>query len=410
MGFIDFSTYEGKAPSNSLIAKCGACGLHKDCISPKIQVQGEGRRKILIVQEYPEAIEDQRGQFLISESNQFVRTTLRNHGIDADRDCWLTSSVICHTPEGRFPNKNEIDYCRPNLKKALKELDPISVILLGYAACKSMLVPYWKEDIAGNKNKKNAENLVERWVGWAIPLQARNCWVFPTYNPSWVISGKDERLLPVKKLWFDRHIAIASQFDQRPWEEVPDFASQVRVVINPEDAARWIREKIDAGGPIAFDYETNCLKPDFKGSEIVCCSICWKGVETIAYPWVGEAIKASKEILESPVPKIGANNKFETLWSWANGINVQNWGWDCMQSAHHLDCREGITSVKFQALVRYGLSDWSKKIKPYLEAAKGVRFNRIREVNLRDLLIYNGIDSLIEYKIAIDQKKEMMCK
>jgi hypothetical protein len=180
--------------------------------------------------------------------------------------------------------------------------------------------------------------------------------------------------------------------------------------MDPTDAARWIRDKVRCGGPVAFDYETNSLKPGHLESAIITVGFCWKGADTISCPMVGEVKQATKEFVESSLPKIGSNNKFECLWSryYLGAERVQNWKWDCMLSAHHLDNRKGITSVKFQAFVRCGQTPWDFGVAPFFEAKDEMSLNRIRECDLRQLLVYNGMDAALEYKIAANQRAEML--
>ncbi len=63
--------------------------------------------------------------------------------------------------------------------------------------------------------------------------------------------------------------------------------------------------------------------------------------------------------------------------------------------------------MKFQAFVRLGFPDWSYAIRSYFDTDGDNERNRIRQIDLRTLLIYNGIDALVEYKIAQHQKKEL---
>jgi hypothetical protein len=89
------------------------------------------------------------------------------------------------------------------------------------------------------------------------------------------------------------------------------------------------------------------------------------------------------------------------------GHGVKNWAWDGMQAAHVLDGRTGITSLKFQAFVQFGLPLWNKTVEPYLEADGGNQKNRIDKCDLHELLLYCGLDSLIEFRLAKKQMKEM---
>ncbi|KKK64622.1 hypothetical protein LCGC14_2982360, partial [marine sediment metagenome] len=154
-------------------------------------------------------------------------------------------------------------------------------------------------------------------------------------------------------------------------------------------------------------YETDRLKPDADDSQIISCAIS-NGEHTVAYPWVGEAIIETSRLLRSPIPKIAANIKFEERWTRkVLGHGVRNWKRDTMQAAHVLNNEPGITSVKFQAFVRLGVGDYDSHIVPYFKSASSNAPNRIKELNLSDLLLYNGMDALLEFKIAEKQMKEM---
>jgi hypothetical protein len=157
----------------------------------------------------------------------------------------------------------------------------------------------------------------------------------------------------------------------------------------------------------AFDFETNCLKPELPNAQIYSLSIS-NGVRTIAFPWTeGKVRKAVSEFLLSDVPKVASNLKFEDRWTNCKfGHGVANWGWDTMLAAHCLDNRPGICSLKFQALVNLGVPSYNERIVPYLESHHGP-YNRIHEIPLEDLLHYNGIDSLLEVKLAQYQRRKM---
>lgn len=397
-GFFSASEVKTKKPtSGSLIPKCGACGLYKGCNSPKMPVTGEGRKGILFIAEAPGEEEDRHNEQLIGEAGRLLRSVLLELDIDLDLDCWKTNAIICRPPGNRTPTEAEVDYCRPNVTKAIRELKPRIVIPLGGVAVRSLLAPYWRDNIKA----------ISPWVGWQIPSQAINAWIAPTFHPSYVKRSEDNNEGPVVKLWFKRHLENAVSLRGRPWDRVPNYVDEVEVIKDTDKAARYIRKMIEKGGPVAFDYETNRLKPDPDNGEIVCCSVCWKGKKTIAYPWHGKAVEATAELLRSELPKWGANTKFEDRWSRAKlGVAVNNWQWDSMLSAHHLDNRRGITSVKFQAFVRLGQAVWDAHIKPFLETANAEGLNRIHEIDLRSLLLYCGLDSLMEYKICELQRIE----
>ena len=79
-----------------------------------------------------------------------------------------------------------------------------------------------------------------------------------------------------------------------------------------------------------------------------------------------------------------------------------------MLAAHVLDNRPGTTGLKFQAFVLLGQKSYNDHIEPLLETkSKKTHINRIHEIDMDDLLFYNGLDSLLEYKVANIQMNMM---
>lgn len=374
---------------------CGACGLLKTCKSPKMPVTGSGRRKLLIVGEVPGATEDSEGKQFVGKSGKLLEHTLRNLGVRMWRDCWLTNALSCRPPGNKIDDDRKIDYCRPLVINAIKELNPEIIILLGGIAVKSLIAYLWRDsDIGG----------IGRWAGWQIPAQQINAWVCPTFHPSYILREKE----PTANIWWNRHLKAALALKGRPWESPPSYADQVERLYSPNVAAAELGLIHATGKPVAFDFETNMLKPDSRQARIVCCSVS-NGLRTIAYPWVGRAIEATKRLLmDKHVAKVGANVKFETRWALARlDCRVRNWFWDTMQASHILDNRQAISSLKFQAFVQFGQPCYDEHIKPYLEGIGGNGPNRIQDVDQSDLLLYCGLDALLEWKLARKQTKQM---
>lgn len=396
-GFLSESTLrESKAPP-SLVPRCGACGLLKLCSSPKMLVDGEGRRKILIVGEAPGREEDEQGKPFVGPTGRILRDALAKFGVDLRRDCWLTNAARCRPPKNDL-NEKTIEHCRPLLIQAIKELQPEIIIPLGTVAVKSLIGWLWKEDPGG----------IGRWVGWKIPCQKINAWICPTWHPAALLHGeKKEPESAVRKILFADHLKAATKLKGRPWKRVPDYRKQVSVILDPNQAANTVWNFYTSEKPVAFDFETDRLKPDRGESRIVCCSVS-DGEFTFAFPWHGEAIIAMRELLRSPVPKIGFNAKFEDRWVRRHfGHGVKNWIWDGMLAAHVLDNRIGVKSLKFQAFALLGQEKYNDHIEPFLQGKGSNEPNRIKEIGLEQLLLYCGLDSLLEYKVAIEQSKQL---
>ncbi len=400
-GFFSLSQLSNPSRTTSVIPHCGQCGLYRNCQSPKMSPTGEGRKKILVVAEAPGKKEDEEGTQLIGESGQYLRDTLADFDVDLDQDCWKTNSLLCHPEGNKLPSnpKPLIEACRPNLMKTIRELNPNVIILLGGTACKSLLPVLWKDDIGQ----------VGQWGSWRIPSQVINAWVCPTFHPAYLIRQPG----PTLELKFRQDLERAVRLKNKPWKEVPDYKSMVEVLYRPSEAAKAIREmvrlSIKQKLPTAADYETNCLKPEYDGAEIVSFSMS-NGNWTISYPWVGEAIEATSWMWQQPVRKIASNLKFEDRWTqFFLGHRIRDWYWDTMIASHIIDNREKVSSVKFQAFVLLGVKAWNDHIEPYLKSTGTNHLNRIRELDLKELLLYGGLDSLLEFLVAKKQIVAMNC-
>lgn len=393
-GFFPQSVWTSESPQQSLVPKCEACGLYKTCNSPYMPVSGEGQKGILIVGEAPGEDEDDVGEAFVGRAGKRLRDDLKSASTNMRRDCWLTNSLICRPPENRTPRQREIDYCRPNILNTISDLKPKVIILTGAVPIKSVIGHLWKQD----------PGPMSRWLGWTIPDQTFNAWICPTYHPSFIL-----RMENIYNKWnrpslqergYLSNLKVAVSKKKRPWKKIPDYKKEITVIMDDREAARIIRKIITKGGPCSFDYETNMLKPDGSNARIVCCSICWRGKKTFAFPWVGRVIQAMKEFLVSPIQKSASNMKFEDRWSWAIlRVRVQNWEHDSMLGAHWYDNRPLITGLKFQSFILFGMPPYNKHIEPFLYAKHSRDENNVDQIDLRDLLLYCGIDSLLEFKV-----------
>lgn len=398
-GFFAGSRVRGGAPVRTL-PQCGACGLHKRCRSPKMPVFGEGGKRVLVVGDSPSQDDDKQGTPFSGSAGKYLRREFNKFGGNLDRDAWLINALACATPKGRTPTNAEVVYCRPTVTKVIRELKPDIIIPMGASAVNAVLGTVWGESTGA----------MERWAGWVIPSQDLNAWVCPTWHPDHLAREDDEIL----HRQFRDHLTSALASPGVPWPAGPPrWADNVLRVTDVVEAASWLRYAAKRQtGAIAWDYETNMLKPDNDDARIVSCSVAWgrRGPERcIAFPWHGEAITAMGELLRSPIPKIASNLKFEDRWTRKEfGHRVRAWAWDTMLAAHVADNRPAITSVKFQAFVRCGAPVWNDKIEPFLKSKGDEQVNSIlREIDMNDLLLYNGLDAWLEFMVAVDQCNEL---
>ncbi len=226
-GFFSSSSFKNKEKLPT-IARCGTCGLYKYCKSPKMPPTGKGLKKILVVAEAPGEREDEKNTQLIGKSGQLLRRVLRKMNIDLDIDCWKTNAVICRREENKTPDDDMIEACRPNLIKTINKYQPNVISLLGAIACKSLLSVIYKREVGS----------ISRWGGYYIPCHKPNAWIVPTFHPSHVLR-KNNKVL--EKL-FEKHLRMAVRKKSKPWKTIPDYKSQIEIIMNPSREIGWLKK------------------------------------------------------------------------------------------------------------------------------------------------------------------------
>jgi uracil-DNA glycosylase len=248
-----------------LLPECGICGLVDQVEHGQMPPSGYGRRKVLILGEAPGENEDKEGLQFVGRAGQELARLLASIGVSMRRDCWLHNALSCRPAdrygENRKPLAKEIGYCRPNVEKALKDLAPTTIIPMGETAMEALLPLAWK--------KEKVES-ISTWVGYDIPCQKLNCWINPTYHPSYLARAKE----PVVQLHMTKHVQKAFAHKDRPWPNgVPNYESKVKILLNPDEAIPYIRKFAQSKEWVAFDYEclvpkTKVLTDDFRWVEI----------------------------------------------------------------------------------------------------------------------------------------------
>jgi hypothetical protein len=171
---------------------------------------------------------------------------------------------------------------------------------------------------------------------------------------------------------------------------------------------------------IAFDYETTGRKSQAEGHRIVSCAVA--DSEDHAFVFLMPNTRAGRQpfvdLLADPkISKVGQNISFEETWSVVRlKQSVENWEWDTMLASHTLDNRDGVTGLKFQTYVQFGVVDYSSEIDPYLKPAdkkNGNAINRIFDLlklpgGEDKLLLYNGLDVIYTYRLAMIQRDIIM--
>lgn len=387
---------------------CSDCGLFKNCKSPKMGVTGEGRLKTLIITEAPGKDEDDRNKQLVGKVGQFFRGLLSSRGFDLDKDFWKMGAVSCRPPDDREPTIKEIMSCRPRVEKAVRDKKPKFIFLLGSSAIESFFGTYF------------SDTSPTRWRCTCVPDQKNNAWIIPIFHPSFALRNEDDPLIMsqyIRDLEFALNCIKTKESVDR--FAVPDMDC-ISVMTDFDTICDTLEDLIDnPPETLAFDYETTGLKPYRKGHKIVSVSFCYSYEKAFSFPlrhkyWsktpskIIHLEKLWSQVLKNNSSKVAQGMKFEDVWSRiCLKTTPSNWFWCTEITAHILDNRPKFAGLKFQSFINWGVPNYSKEIKPFLETTDERGFNRVEQAPLNKLLLYGGQDSLLLYWLFKKQCREI---
>jgi len=379
---------------------CISCGLYKgDIDNPKLAPTGNFKKGILNIGEFTTAWDDRKGKQFQSKQSRILYSTYKKLGIDLEEDCLNVNAVMCFpynhkNGKPRIPTAHEIQCCRLKMIALIKQHKPKVIVLLGKVALESIVGHSWKKGVGS----------MTKWRGWAIPDQTFNSWVVPTFSPSYV-SSQDSQA--VNLIW-EQDLQYAINHIDKPFRKF--IEPKVIVLDKNLEQLSTIKNKTHC----AFDYETTGLKPHAKEQKIICCSIADSVEHVFVFMLIdkkGEPISEKKLkpfkkfLINRLIPKIAQHMKFEESWTLNKyGIHVKGWLHDTMYWSHIFDNRTGITGLKFQGYVCFGIVGYDDDVANYIKAKSANSLNKMIEfVSTKRgkdaCLKYCGWDSIITLRL-----------
>lgn len=436
-GFIQVTDIKPKIvpKAEKKISGCNTCGMYLHCNYPKTPVVGEGKSGIMLVFDYPTAIENRKREMLIDPDYQYILSMFTSVGYNIKKDLFITHAVECRPVDDK-PTPEAIAGCSNRLIERIKTYRPSKVII-----CSSTAWQVLYHNISSGRFSFTNFN---KFVGFSIPdqnLETMVC-VLPDYKETLKIlytrhkrsverrtkeieSGKDLKPIPPIEghIWEDTFYQNTDDFkirhnftqrylikftNHRLRFKANNLRKETKVIMDEQEAISILRYLMTVK-EFAFDTETTGLKPYADGHKIHIWGFS-DGKQSWGFPHLNTVKfnRTLQQLLSSSIPKYGANIKFEQNWvKKTMGFEIQNWDFDINIGAHILDHREGITSLKFQSFVRIGEAGYDNSIDPYLTAENGNAFNRIIECDLFDLCEYCANDAHFTYHIAKQMKDEL---
>lgn len=394
-GFFSKKEIESSSRPDGKVYSCTSCGLLKNSINPMMKPSGEFKKGILIVLDSPSKTEGESNIPLSDKAGRKIKTVLKQFGIDVYEDCLITYALRCNPDSRKGSLTYEISCCRRFLLKTIEEFQPKLILAFGESAVFSIIGHRWKKDFG----------TIQKWRGWVIPDQDLKTWICPVYDAQFVLHREEE----VSTIW-NQDIQRAISYVNKPLKKWKH--PNVKIISDLS-----FLEKITSG-PIAIDYETTGLKPHAEGHRIICISVAYSPDD--AYVFLMPSRKERQpflNLLTNPrIGKLAQNIKFEDSWTVSRlKTQIIGWEWDSMLAAHILDNREGITGLKFQTYVRFGIIDYSSEIEAYLQGKDPKNSNSLNRVDelistksgQEKLLNYCAMDTIVQYRLSMLQIKEM---
>lgn len=393
-----FNTQKGKKEKKQHRTKsCVSCGLYKHTSYPKMEPVGSFEKGILNVFSTPSNLEGDTNTAFTSRRARYLKKFLSGYGIHLMQDCLNTYAVRCHTSNATQYN---VACCRKYVENIIKEKKPKIIFLYGIDAVLSVIGTKYDDTFTD----------VSKWRGWCIPDQGYMCYLVPMLDIDSILDSK----VKVESVIFKQDFEKALEKLKAPF---PVFKEPKIHYLSRRDLS--VLNGIN--GHVAIDYETTGLKPYLEGHSIKTASVAVSANEAYCFevPRNKKAVQPLVDLLErDTVLKIAHNMKFEDTWGHVVlGADTKPWNFDTMLCAHLLDNRPGITGLKFQTYVQFGVRDYSSHISPYLRSTddkNGNSFNTIDALLLsqdgkNSLLKYNAYDTIFTYALWEQQVEQLKC-
>lgn len=348
---------------------------------------------IYVLGEYPGRTEDFDNVHFSGESEKILMEAFTD--VFEDTDCKafirLNNVVRCFSKSEK-PSPFEVECCKEFLIKDIETTKPIAIFGFGETPLKAIV----------------SGKMIGMWRGRKIPVKVgvHICWYFPFHSPSFIAKTKPKNSNNEFGECFKSDIRRATDF----LFGVEDYYKPTIIESGYRDGVVILKDKIKEfleayNEPMyAIDIETTTLKPVDIGAKLLTISI-GTDKKVYAFPYTDDLKKPLFDLLCRKSAKIAHNLKFELEWFLhlfgGDQTFIRNSVWhDTMAQAYLLDERtskdEGMLNLDRLTQLRYGFNLKEKS-----------NVDRKNLVLSDETLYYNGMDSKYEYKLFIDQQKEL---
>jgi len=165
---------------------CTQCRLSKTRTNVVFGV-GDPNADLMFIGEAPGRDEDIQGEPFVGRAGQLLTDIIKAMKLTRDR-VYIANVIKCRPPENRNPEPDELDSCRPYIRRQVELIQPKVIVTLGRFALQSLL--------------EKAYGITSVRGQW---LDYNGVKVMPTYHPAYLLRNPAAK----KEVWADMKKVMA---------------------------------------------------------------------------------------------------------------------------------------------------------------------------------------------------------
>jgi DNA polymerase len=174
------------AEQQAIAAICENCKLSKTRTQVVYGV-GNPNADLMFIGEAPGRDEDLQGEPFVGRAGQLLTDIIKAMKLTRD-DVYIANVVKCRPPENRNPEPDELDACRPFIRRQVEIIQPKVIVTLGRFGLQSLL-----------EKSYGITSVRGQW------LEYNGVKVMPTYHPAYLLRNPSAK----KDVWADMKKVMA---------------------------------------------------------------------------------------------------------------------------------------------------------------------------------------------------------
>lgn len=163
-----------------IVSACVKCDLAKTRTQVVYGV-GSPNADLMFIGEAPGRDEDLQGKPFVGRAGQLLTDIIKAMNLTRD-DVYIANVIKCRPPENRNPEPDELEQCRPHIRRQVEIIKPKVIVTLGRFALQSLTEKAYAVSSARGQ-----------WLEW------NGIKVMPTYHPAYLLRNPAAK----KDVWAD---------------------------------------------------------------------------------------------------------------------------------------------------------------------------------------------------------------